>query len=137
VSQLYQEDNDLSLYTSCYDRVLMVLTLHDLFYVAPAQGWTKIDAPTLMNKINTSVKQGGLVGIIDHVAPIGSGEQAFQTLHRTDPQLIKDKMQQWGFTLICQANFLTNPDDSGKLSMWEETVKVKTNRAIKKFTKKT
>jgi predicted methyltransferase len=87
-----------------------------------------------MNKIKTSVKLGGLVGIIDHVAPIGSGEQAFQTLHRIDPQLIKDKMQQWGFTLICEANFLTN---SGKLSMWEETVKVKTNRAIMKFTKKT
>jgi predicted methyltransferase len=85
VSQLYQEANDLSLYTSCYDRVLMVLTFHDLFYVAPAQGWPKIDSPTLMNKINTSVKLGGLVRIIDHISPIGSGEQAVQTLRRIDP----------------------------------------------------
>jgi predicted methyltransferase len=67
-----------------------------------------------MNKINTSLKQGGLVGIIYHVAPIGSGKQAFQTLHRIDPQPIKDKMQQWGLTLVSEANFLTNPDDSGK-----------------------
>lgn len=135
VSQLHQEANDLSLCTSCYDRVLMVLTFHDLFYVDKAQGWPKIDAPILMTKIKRALKPAGMVGIVDHIAPIGSGEQAGQTLHRIDSQLIKLHMQKWGFTLKEEAGFLKNPDDDGKHPMWDPSVKGKTSRAIMTFIK--
>jgi predicted methyltransferase len=133
VREVHQEADDLQLCESCYDRVLMILTFHDLYYVDEKNGWNKINAPTLLGKIKKSLKPNGLVGIVDHVAPSGSGEQAGGTLHRIDPQLIKDKMKQWGFTLTGEADFLANPKDSGELPMWDETVKGKTNRAVMKF----
>jgi predicted methyltransferase len=135
VREVHEEANDLQLCVGCYDRVLMILTFHDLYYVDEKNGWNKIDAPSLLNKIKKSLKPGGLVGIVDHIAPSDSGEKAGQTLHRIDPLLIKDKMQQWGFKLVGEADFLVNPKDSGELPMWDETVKGKTNRAVMKFSR--
>jgi predicted methyltransferase len=86
-----------------------------------------------MKKIHKSLKPNGIVGVVDHVAPNDSGEQAGQTLHRIDPQLIKDKMKAWGFTLNNEADFLHNPEDKGNLAMWDPAVKGKTNRAVMKF----
>jgi predicted methyltransferase len=133
VQQLVQEANDLQLCMSCYDRVMMVLTFHDLYYEDAKNGWSKIDAPTLMKKVLSSLKPGGIVGIVDHIAPSGSGEQAGQTLHRIDPLLIKDKMKSWGFRFIEEANFLQNPADEGDLPMWDPSIKGKTSRAVMKF----
>ncbi|MFT4937148.1 MAG: putative methyltransferase [Paraglaciecola sp.] len=136
VREVLQEANDLQLCVSCYDRVLMILTFHDLYHVDEKNGWNKIDAPALLSKIKLSLKPNGLVGIVDHIAPSGSGEQAGQTLHRIDPQFIKDKMQQWGFILVGEADFLANTEDSGELPMWDDTVKGKTNRAVMKFARR-
>lgn len=133
VQQLIQEANDLQLCEVCYDRVMMVLTFHDLYHVDEKNGWNKIDAPTLMKKIHKSLKPDGTVAIVDHVAPSGSGEQAGQSLHRIDPQLIRDKMHAWGFKLLDEADFLHNPEDSGELPMWDPTVKGNTDRAVMKF----
>lgn len=136
VALIHQEANDLSLCNRCYDRVLMVLTFHDLYYVDVKNGWNKIDAPALMEKIHHSLKPNGIVGIVDHIAASGSGEQAGQTLHRIDPQLIKEKMNRWGFILDKEATFLHNPEDTGELPMWDPAVKSKTNRAVMTFSLK-
>jgi predicted methyltransferase len=133
VSQLHQEGNDLQLCTACYDRVLMILTYHDLFYVDEKSGWPAIDAQSVLNKVRKALKPDGLVGIIDHNAVAGAPVDSAQTLHRIDPQIIKDGMAQWGFTLQAEADFLANPADSGELPMWDESVRGHTNRAVLLF----
>ena len=133
VNQLHQEANDLSLCTNCYDRVLMVLTFHDLFYVDQAQGWAKIDAPVLMEKIRLSLKAGGKVGIVDHNAKQGANITSAQTLHRISPQLIKQYMLKWGFKLVAESDVLSNPQDELTLPMWDKTIKGKTDRAVMLF----
>lgn len=135
VVQIHQEANELDLCTACYDSVMMVLTFHDLYYEDKNAGWPKIDAPSLMQKIHRALKPNGVVGIIDHVAADGSGLQAAQNLHRIDPQIIKDKMAQWGFSLAGEADFLRNPEDKGELPMFDPSVRGKTNRAVLKFIK--
>jgi predicted methyltransferase len=133
VTQLHQEANDLSLCTNCYDRVLMVLTFHDLFYVNPDQGWPKIEAPALMEKIRLSLKAGGLVGIVDHKAKAESNNDSAQTLHRISEQSIKQYMQKWGFKLVAESDVLSNPEDALTLPMWDKKVKSKTDRAVMLF----
>jgi predicted methyltransferase len=133
VQQLHQEANALALCEACYDRVLMILTFHDLYHVDTEHGWDKIDAPVLMAKIRASMKADGVLGIVDHVAPAGSPEETGNSTHRIDPQLIKDKMAQWGFSFVGEANFLRNPKDTGELPMWDASVKGKTDRAVMKF----
>lgn len=136
VTQLHQEANDLSLCRSCYDRVLMVLTFHDLFYVDEAQGWAKIDAPVLMEKIRLSLKSGGMVGIVDHNAKADSNIDSAQTLHRISPQLIKHYMHNWGFDLVAESDVLSNSEDELTLPMWDKTIRGKTDRAVMTFISK-
>jgi predicted methyltransferase len=133
VTQIHQEADELSLCTACYDRVLMVLTFHDLFYVDDNSGWPKIDAPRLMEKVRNSMKPGALLGIIDHNAQTGAGIDVAQTLHRIDPQMIKSLMQKWGFSLKNEADFLLNPLDNGDLPMWDPSVRGHTNRSVMLF----
>jgi predicted methyltransferase len=133
VNQLHQEANNLSLCTNCYDRVLMVLTFHDLFYVDEAQGWQQIDAPALMEKIRLSLKAGGLVGIVDHNAKEEANIDSAQTLHRISEKSIKQYMQKWGFKLVGESDVLNNPEDELTLPMWDKTIKGKTDRAVMLF----
>jgi predicted methyltransferase len=121
VTQLHQEANDLSLCSNCYDRVLMVLTFHDLFYVDQTQGWPKIDAPVLMEKIRLALKTGGKVGIVDHNAEAASNIDTAQTLHRISTQTIKQYMQKWGFKLVAESDVLNNAQDPLTLPMWNKT----------------
>jgi predicted methyltransferase len=133
VQQLKQEANDLALCAGCYDRVLMILTFHDLYHINTKSGWDKIDAPVMMAKLKSSLKADGVIGIVDHVAPAGSAQESGNTTHRIDPQLIKDKMALWGFSLVGEADFLRNPEDKGELPMWDASVKGKTDRVVMKF----
>jgi predicted methyltransferase len=133
VTQLHQEANDLSLCAGCYDRVLMMLTFHDLFYTNPEQGWPKIDAPVLMEKIRLSLKTGGLVGIVDHKAKADAHIDSAQTLHRISAQAIKQYMQKWGFKLVAESDVLSNPEDKLTLAMWDKSIRGKTDRAVLLF----
>ena len=133
VTQLHQEANQLSLCQQCYDRILMVLTFHDLYYENLEQGWPKIAAPALMEKIRQSLKKDGLVGIVDHKAVNDSEISSAQTLHRISAQTIKTLMHQWGFKLVAESDALTNPLDSLTTPMWDKSIKGKTDRAVMLF----
>ncbi|KXI29299.1 class I SAM-dependent methyltransferase [Paraglaciecola hydrolytica] len=135
VTQLHQEANDLTLCEDCYDRVLMILSFHDLYYVDEKSGWPQIHASSLMAKIRRSLKSGGLVGIVDHNAITGASIEVAQSLHRIDPKLIKDYMTQWGFSFKAESTVLANPQDKGDLPMWDPSVKGHTNRAVMLFKK--
>lgn len=133
VTQLHQEANQLSLCQQCYDRILMVLTFHDLYYEEIEQGWPKIEAPALMEKIRLSLKKDGLVGIVDHNALPDSNIDTAQTLHRISEQTIKTLMQQWGFKLVAESDALKNPLDSLTTPMWDKTIRGKTDRTVMLF----
>ncbi|GAB5380172.1 MAG: class I SAM-dependent methyltransferase [Aliiglaciecola sp.] len=133
VNLINQEANDLSLCEGCYDRILMVLTFHDLYYVDVANGWNKIDAPVFMQKIKRSLKPGGKLGIIDHNAETGANINVAQSLHRIDPDLIKQKMQKWGFELEAEADFHSNSEDNRSLPMWDDSVRGKTDKSVLRF----
>ncbi|MCC2617417.1 methyltransferase type 11 [Aestuariibacter halophilus] len=134
VKQLIQEANELSLPQQQYDRILLVLSFHDLFYADPDNGWPAIDAPAFMKTLRSSLKPGGLIGIIDHVAAPGTNTSVAQTFHRISPDIIIEKMQQWGFGLHKQADYLRNPDDPLTVPMWDESIRGKTDRVVMAFT---
>jgi predicted methyltransferase len=136
VSLLHKKANDLSLCTSCYDTVLMVLIFHDLFYVDESKGWPKIDAPILIEKIRLSLKTEGVVGIVDHNVKEGSNIDSAQTLHRISPLLIKQYMQKWGFKRLAEPKVLSNAKDKLTQPIWDKKIRGKTDRSVITFTRK-
>lgn len=133
VNQITQEANGLSLKDNYYDRVLLVLSFHDLFYVDEKNGWPAIDAPAFMQVIGQTLNRNGVVGIIDHSAAAGTDITSAQTAHRIDPAIIVKKMQEWGFTLVGEEDYLRNKLDPLTVPMWDESIRGKTDRVVMKF----
>lgn len=135
VTQINQEANELTLETAKYDRVLLILSFHDLFYIDDKNGWPEIDAPTFMSRLKAAMKEDAVVGIIDHNAVVGAPISTAQTLHRIDGEIIKNKMREWGFSLASESMHLRNVEDNKALPMWDPSVRGKTDRVVYKFKK--
>lgn len=135
VNRIIQEGNQLSLESEKYDRILLVLSFHDLYYVDENNGWPAIDAEVFMKKVWRAMKPGGLIGIIDHDAKSGVDISSAQTLHRIDPQIIRDKMKAWGFSATGESDHLKNSSDPMDIPMWEPEIRGLTNKSVMKFTR--
>lgn len=62
-----------------------------------------------------ALKPGGLYFVEDHSAP-GTGLSVTSTLHRIDPQAVKDQVTAAGFALDAESDVLHNPDDPHDVS---------------------
>lgn len=135
VTQLLQDANQLHLPANYYDRILLILSFHDLYHVDEENGWHKIDDMAFLAKLHAALKPRGYLAIIDHVAPAGSGSEAGNSIHRIDPEIIKDKMRTSGFTLVDEADFLQNLADPLDIPMWDPKVRGRTHRVVLKYSK--
>lgn len=62
-----------------------------------------------------ALKPGGLYFVEDHSAP-GTGTSATSTLHRIDPEAVKQQVTAAGFTLDAESDVLHNPNDPHDVS---------------------
>jgi predicted methyltransferase len=62
-----------------------------------------------------ALRPGGTYFVEDHAAP-GTGTSATSTLHRIDPEAVKQQVTSAGFTLEAESDLLHNPDDPHDLS---------------------
>lgn len=135
--QIIAEVDDLELQDNSLDAVMMVLTWHDFLYADAESGWNEIDEGLLIQKLCKAMKPGAVLGLIDHVAnPGGDPAQVGQSLHRIDPQVVRDTFKDTCFRLDAEAGFLHNPDDDHSLSMSDKSVRGKTDRFVFKFVRK-
>jgi predicted methyltransferase len=131
---IISEADDLEFEDSSLDAAMLVLTWHDFLYADAENGWSAIDEDLLIEKLCKAMKPGAVLGLIDHVANAGGDPaEVGQSLHRIDPQVVRDKFEGTCFTLEAEADFLRNADDDHKLSMGDKSVRGKTDRFVFKF----
>lgn len=87
------------------DAVLIVLFYHDTVHLGA-------DRNKLNQAIFKALKPGGVYGIVDHSAPAGSGLRDVKTTHRIDEKTLIAEVEQNGFKLDAEADFLRNPSDT-------------------------
>jgi len=87
------------------DAVFIVLFYHDTV-------WLKVDRAKMNQAIFAALKPGGVFAVIDHSAKAGTGLANVQTLHRIDEQTLKGEIEQAGFELAAEGDFLRNPGDA-------------------------
>lgn len=133
VEVLIAEANDLTLPSSSLDRVFFVLGFHDMFY--SDESWPEINKNKLISLLFQSVKEGGLVAIIDHHALPNADVSTGQALHRIAPERVIELMQQEGFVLAGRTAVLENADDPLDISVFDKRVQGKTSRFVLKFVK--
>ena len=134
VERLVVEANDLALAPESLDAALLALTYHDIYY-RPAQGWVHIDGPGLRAKLLAALKPGGTVGIIDHAAEPGAPASTGHSLHRIDPELVKQEMLDAGFEWVGEADFLRNPRDDVTQPVFSGGFRGRTDRFVQRYRK--
>jgi predicted methyltransferase len=87
------------------DAVTFVAAFHDV--VAEKDDETKLDAAVF-----AALKPGGVYVVIDNSAKPGSGKAACEPLHRIDEDVVKAEVQQAGFKLVSESDFMRNPNDA-------------------------
>ena len=135
VAILMAENNELDLDADSFDAILMMLTFHDLFYIAPKQGWPKIDSERLLAEIYEGLRPGGIVGIVDHYAEPGAPKETGGTVHRIDPSIVISEMEAAGFELAAKSDMLRNMNDDYSKIVFDPTVSGKTDRFVLRFEK--
>lgn len=70
------------------------------------------DIKAFDQKIFDALRPGGVFIVEDHVAPSGSGASDTNTLHRIDPDLVKQEVTAVGFEFVGSSDVLHNPNDA-------------------------
>jgi predicted methyltransferase len=113
------------------DIVFTSLNYHDYpdAFIGP------VSPETLNRQVFDSLRPGGLYIVIDHAGAPGSGMTQIATLHRIEPQLVREQIEAAGFVFEAESHLLRNPDDDHTLSVFDEKIRGKTDRFIYKFRK--
>ena len=134
VESVVAEADEINFADNTYDAALFVLGFHDLYYVDTF--WPAIEPLPFMTAIYNSIKPGGVLGLIDHVAePGGSTLEIANSLHRIDPAIIRRDMLAAGFVLEAESTLLRNVDDNHSLPMSDPSVQGRTDRVVYLFRK--
>ena len=87
------------------DAVVDVLFYHDTV-------WLKVDRARMNAAVFAALKEGGIYGIVDHNGRPGTGTSEAQSIHRIEEKALIEEVQQAGFKLAGEADFLRNPADT-------------------------
>jgi predicted methyltransferase len=102
--------------------------LHDRF-LGPA------DVKIVNSAFFDSLKPGGVLIIIDHAAAAGSGLRDTERLHRIDPGSVRAEIEAVGFVFEAQIQDLRNLEDDHSRSIFDPTIRGRTDQFVFKFRK--
>jgi predicted methyltransferase len=118
-----------------YDFMLINLDYHDVYWESAKYGIAKMDPDQWLKVVYDSMKPGGIVGVIDHVASPGDTRATVEKLHRIDPEVVTADFKRAGFKLEATSDLLRNAADDHSLNVFDEKIRGKTDRFIFKFRK--
>ena len=77
----------------------------------------RMDPNAFLKAVYASMKPGGVIGVIDHVANANSDTRAtVEKFHRIDPDVVKADFKRAGFVLVGSSDLLRNPADDHSTS---------------------
>jgi predicted methyltransferase len=126
VAVLNRELEDLGLPDGYFDAAFMVQFYHDTYAM-------EVDRAAMNRGILNSLKPGGVFCVIDHRAREGSGSRDAENLHRVDPEIVKREVLAAGFALESESDLLRNAADDHTRSVFDDSVRGRTDRFLLKF----
>jgi predicted methyltransferase len=84
-----------------------------------------------------ALKPGGVYVVIDHSAIAGAPLETVEdgALHRIDQALVRQEIEAAGFVFDGEAEFLRNSEDARTLSVFDETIRGRTDQFVMRFRK--
>ncbi|MBO9651087.1 MAG: class I SAM-dependent methyltransferase [Variovorax sp.] len=90
--------------SNCLDLVTLMFNYHDF-------GHMGVDRGALNRAVFAALKPGGMYVIADHSGRPGTGISESGTLHRIEEAFLRKEVEQAGFKLVAEGDFLRNPSD--------------------------
>lgn len=113
------------------DLVFTVQNYHDLHL----SNFPKGVAQTVNAEVFKSLKPGGLYVIVDHVAAPGSGLEAATKVHRIEPSIVRQEVEAAGFRFEGESPLLRDSADPHTASVFDPSIRGKTDQFAMKFRK--
>jgi predicted methyltransferase len=137
VTRVISEFKDIDLGVEQFDAVLMILAYHDVYYAVTNENfvWTRTSPSVFLKAIYDGLKPGGVVGLVDHADEPGAPIENVAERHRIDPAIVRRDFKAAGFVLEAEADFLANPGDDYSKSVFDPSVRRKTDRFVMRFRK--
>jgi predicted methyltransferase len=126
----------LSLPANAFDFVMLHLNYHDTYWESAKYGFPRIDPDAFLRTVYQSLKPGGVIAVIDHVAnPGGDTRAVVDKLHRIDPAVARADFERAGFVLDGQSDMFRNSTDDHSKLVFDPSVRGNTDRFAYRFRK--
>ncbi|MDF7776650.1 methyltransferase [Sphingomonas sp. AOB5] len=113
------------------DAIITVQNYHDLHLKFAPPGAAKAIAGQLF----ASLKPGGVLLVIDHVANTDPGFAAPDALHRIDPAAARAELESVGFVFEGESPLLRNAEDPHTTNVFHPSIRGRTDQFIYRFRK--
>lgn len=113
------------------DAVVTVQNYHDLHLKIAPPGF----AGTVAKKLYDSLKPGGVLLVVDHVANADPEFKAPDALHRIDPAAARKEIEAAGFVFDGSLDILRRTDDPHTTNVFAPEIRGKTDQFVYKFRK--
>ena len=130
---IYTPADGFNLPAGAFDFVMIHLNYHDTYYTNARRHY-HMEPTAFLATLFQSVKPGGTVAVIDHVANAGGDTRdVVQHLHRIDPATIRADFERAGFVFDGESDLLRNPADDHSKLVFDPAVRGQTDRVAYRF----
>jgi predicted methyltransferase len=124
----------LALPANAFDFVMINLNYHDTYWQSERFHFPRMDPDAFLRTVFQSMKPGGTIAVVDHVAnPGGETRAVVDALHRIDPAVIRADFTRAGFVLDGESNVLRNPGDDHTKLVFDPAIRGNTDRVVYRF----
>ena len=118
-----------------FDLMLINLDYHDVYWTSAKEKVVTMDPNAWLKVIYASMKPGGVVGVIDHIANPGDTRATVDKLHRIDPATVRADFERAGFIFDGDRAIFRNAADDHSLLVFDPAIRGKTDRFFFRFKK--
>jgi predicted methyltransferase len=126
--------NAVTLPAGAFDFIMLHLNYHDAYWESTRFNFPRMDPDAFLRTVFQSLKPGGTIAVIDHVAnPGGDTRAVVEALHRIDPATIRADFARAGFVFDGESDLLRNPADDHTKLVCDPSIRGQTDRVVYRF----
>jgi len=124
----------LALPERAFDFAMINLNYHDTYWQSDRFHFPRMDPAQFLHTVFNSLKPGGTMAVVDHVAnPGGDTRAVVDALHRIDPATIRADFERAGFVFVGESSILRNPQDDHSKNVFDPSIRGHTDRIVYRF----
>lgn len=92
-----------------------------------------VDVAEMNRRVFAALRPGGVYVILDHSGRPGTGNAEVQSLHRIEGAFLRREVEAAGFIFEGESRVLTNPDDPMDVSVFDDSIRGRTDQFVYRF----